>query len=303
MSRFEGDEGARLLVEALNEQRLVLGNHELANELAAAGELLHLKADDVLITEGATDTTIYFLLAGSFAVIVKGRQVAVRAAGTHVGEMAAIEASQPRSATVIAAEESVALKLEEGAFSELGRRYPQLWRGLAKELARRLRQRNTLVANTHKDVRAFIMSSAEALPIAQAIQEALDHDPATVTIWTDGVFKASHYPIEALEKAVDQSDFAIAIAQPDDLVEERGEKHWALRDNVIFELGFFMGRLGRQRTILIEPRGEEIKLPSDLVGITTITYKAPQKKGDLLTAIGPACNKLRNLFEDLGPNN
>ena len=49
--------------------------------------------------------------------------------------------------------------------------------------------------------------------------------------------------MESLERELDQSDFAIAIAQPDDLTESRGEAKPTPRDNVIFELGFFMGRL------------------------------------------------------------
>ncbi|MEX3901302.1 MULTISPECIES: TIR domain-containing protein [Paraburkholderia] len=36
------------------------------------------------------------------------------------------------------------------------------------------------------------------------------------------------------------------------------------RDNVVFELGLSMGRLGRKRGILMEPRGEGVKLPSDM---------------------------------------
>ena len=46
------------------------------------------------------------------------------------------------------------------------------------------------------------------------------------------------------------------------------------RDNVVFELGLFMGRLGRRRTILMKPKNTVIKLPSDLVGVTTIDYPA-----------------------------
>ena len=34
-----------------------------------------------------------------------------------------------------------------------------------------------------------------------------------------------------------------------------------------------MGRLGRRRTFLVEPLGEEIKLPSDLLGLSGLTYK------------------------------
>ena len=69
---------------------------------------------------------------------------------------------------------------------------------------------------------------------------------------------------------------------------------------MIFELGFFMGRLGRHRSLLVEPRGEEIKLPSDLAGINTITYKYDKK--NLATSLATACNKLRDIIRELGPN-
>lgn len=51
-----------------------------------------------------------------------------------------------------------------------------------------------------------------------------------------------------------ESDFALAIAQPDDVVRSRKKMQPTLRDNVLFELGLFMGKLTRHRAILIHPR-------------------------------------------------
>ena len=147
-------------------------------------------------------------------------------------------------------------------------------------------------------VHVFIISSAEAIDIARAVQDAFEYDPYTVTVWTDGVFRASQYAVESLERALDQADFAIAIAQPDDVTESREQSRPTPRDNVIFELGFFMGRLGRQRSFLLEPRGEEVTLPSDLTGINTVTYRYDPK--NVAAALGPACNKMRNIINELG---
>ena len=72
--------------------------------------------------------------------------------------------------------------------------------------------------------------------------------------------------------------------------------------NVIFELGLFMGRLGKARAILMEPREEGVKLPSDLAGITTIPYKY-EAGVDAAALMGPACNILREHILRLGPNN
>jgi predicted nucleotide-binding protein len=63
-----------------------------------------------------------------------------------------------------------------------------------------------------------------------------------------------------------------------------------------------MGRLGRHRAILMEPREEKVKLPSDLAGITTITYRY-EKGRDAAALLAPACNALRKHINELGPNN
>jgi predicted nucleotide-binding protein len=299
-NRFAGDSGHRVLVDTLKEQKIVAGNADLAQAIAGAGEVIEIKAGAAIITQGDGDNDMYFIVAGSFDIAVNNRAVARRFPNEHVGEMAAIQHTQKRSATVIAREDSVVVKLSEAELSRLGAAYPDIWRSFAKELARRLEQRNALVTAVSDQIRVFIISSAESLEIARVIQNAFDHDPFRVVVWTDGVFRASYYAIESLERVLDQSDVAIAVAEPDDVTESRGQRHGTPRDNVIFELGFFMGRLGRHRSLLVEPRGKEIKLPSDLAGITTITYK--YDSANLPASLATACNKLRDIIRELGPN-
>lgn len=298
--RFEGPQGHRLLIDALREQQIVAGNADLATAMAEVVELQEFKPGDVLIEQGATDNDMYLVLSGTLDVVINGKTISHRSAGTHVGEMAAVEPTQARSATVLATTLGLAAKLSEANLSALGQQFPDIWRWIAKVLSRRLLQRNRFVADARDKIRIFIISSKESLEIGQAIQNAFEHDGFVVTLWTNDVFRASQYPIDSLEAELDVADFAIAIVQPDDMLQIRGEDKRVPRDNVVFELGFFMGRLGRLRAVLLEPRGDDVKLPSDLAGITTIPYKyAPGR--ELATAIAPACNRLRSHIKELGP--
>jgi predicted nucleotide-binding protein len=296
--RFQDDK--KVLVESLKEQKLIRGDAGLADRIADLGELIQVDPGASIIEQGNVDNDVYLILAGSFDITVNGRVVAKRGPADHVGEMAAIQPSQQRSATVTASTAGVVFRLTNAQFLDIAQSYPEVWRTIARELARRLEQRNTLVATTHEKIRVFLISSTEALPVARAIQNAFEYDPFQVTVWTDGVFRASWYPVESLEQQLDDSDFAIAIASPDDVVESRGKSAITARDNVIFELGLFIGRLGRKRSFLLEPRGDEVKLPSDLTGITAISYKSVTGK-ELAAALGPACNRMREIIKDLGP--
>jgi predicted nucleotide-binding protein len=300
--RFEGDSDKRVLLEVLQEQKLVAGDVALAEALTTRIELLDIAEGNSIIQQGASDNDVYFILAGEFQVIVNGKAIARRAPGDHVGEMAAVQPTQTRAATIQASAPSVVAKLREADLVEVGRTFPDIWRRIAKELAKRLLQRNQYVCTARERIRVFIISSAEALEIARAVQNAFEHDGFHVVCWSNDTFIASHYPIESLEQELDVADFAIAIAQPDDLVKVRGSHHVVPRDNVIFELGFFMGRLGRHRALLMEPRGEDVKLPTDLSGITTIPYRYATDR-ELAAAIAPACNRIRSIIKQLGPNN
>ncbi|MER9914008.1 nucleotide-binding protein [Mesorhizobium sp. M0050] len=299
--RFMGEEGRRLRFETLARQKIVAGNEQLAADMADLVELRDIAPGEMLIEQNADDNDVYFILAGSVGLTINGRQIATRGAGEHVGEMSAIEPTQRRSATVIGLDPSVVARLTEQQFSELGQTYPQVYRYIARELANRLLQRNKHIGVYREKVRVFIISSAEALEVARVIQNALSHN-FIVILWTDGVFKIAHYTLQSLEDAIDASDFAIAVAHADDVTESRGKNWPSPRDNVIFELGLFMGRLGRTRAILMEPREEKVKLPSDLAGITTIAYRF-EKGSDAAALMAPACNVLRDHINALGPYN
>jgi CRP/FNR family transcriptional regulator, cyclic AMP receptor protein len=101
--KFEGS-GRSKLLEALLRQEFVSGDVKLANALAERGELLEFQKGKKLITEEAEDDDIFLLTSRSGAVIIKGNQINTRKAGQHVGEMAAIEPAQKRSASIVALE-------------------------------------------------------------------------------------------------------------------------------------------------------------------------------------------------------
>ena len=180
---------------------------------------------------------MYFIIHGSVDVLVKERLIAQRHQGTHIGEMALIDPSEKRCADAVAKGQVIACALDEPTFFEIIQKQPDIWQRLAKELAVRLRQRNSFVALPNTQPRLFIGSSVEALPVAHAIQLGLEHDPVTVKVWTDNVFNASSYTIEALEREVKIADFGLLVLSPDDKVLKRESSKLAPRDNVIFELG------------------------------------------------------------------
>lgn len=300
LKRFQGEAGKRLLIEALSSQAIVCGNKELASELAKCSELIEVKNSESIIEQNDPTNDIYFIIAGAFSIIVNGREVAQRRAGVQVGEMGAVEPTQSRSATVAAIEQSVVAKVTEENFDLLGNKYPELYKSIAQILSRRLLERNKFVKPISERIRVFIISSTESIKVARLIADGLQYDPFDVIVWSEGVFKVTNYTLQTLEDQVDQADFAIALTHGDDTAEIRG-KHWPVpRDNVIFELGLFMGRLGRSRALLMEPRGESIKLPSDLAGVTSIGYKYLPGK-DESSHLGPAVNAVRKHINSLGP--
>ncbi len=100
--------------------------------------------------------------------------------------------------------------------------------------------------------------------------------------------------------ALDRFDFAVLVLTPDDTVVSRASEHLAPRDNLLFELGLFMGRLGRSRTFVVCENSTRMKLPSDLAGVTVARFTQERTDRNLIAAVGPACNQIRQTVRDLG---
>lgn len=302
IDRFQGEAGRGSLIDAMLQQQIVIGDRDLAQELADRAELIEVSEGEAIISQGGDDNDLFLIVAGSFRIIVNGRDVASRGRGDHVGEMVVVEPSQRRSADVVAAETALVAKLTHADVTDLASRHPNIYRVIARTLARRLLERNKLVGQHREKIRVFIICSVEALTVGRTIENAFAHDDFVVRLWTNDVFKVASYALESLETEVDDSDFAIAIAHSDDVTLFRDQEWPAPRDNVVFELGLFMGRLGRKRAILMEPREDKVKLPSDLSGITTIPYSYQPGK-DAAALMAPACNMLRDHIMEMGPFN
>ncbi len=141
--------------------------------------------------------------------------------------------------------------------------------------------------------RIFIGSSSEELSLAESAKKILEPE-FDVTIWNDtvwdtAVFKINNNFLHDLLKATLQYDFGILLGTTDDKVIVREQEMLQSRDNVLFELGLFMGRLGLSKcTFVVE---KELKILSDIKGISLARFS--KKEPDSFIS---AISTVRDLF-------
>jgi hypothetical protein len=115
-----------------------------------------------------------------------------------------------------------------------------------------------------------------------------------LTIWSQGIFNLSKSTLDELLKCLDTFDTAIFVLSDDDELKIREESKTSIRDNVLFELGLFIGRLGQNRTFMVKPRStENFHIPTDLLGITVGDYDNKRSDGNIQAALGPFCFSVR----------
>jgi hypothetical protein len=127
--------------------------------------------------------------------------------------------------------------------------------------------------------RIFLGSSTEQSKLLQAIARGLA-DVADVEPWTT-TFNPGRSALDRLVELSNEVDFAAFVfAQDDWTTTDRSPGGQASpRDNVVFEAGLFGGALGIRRTFILHANGA--KLPTDLLGLTTIRYDSATSAADV----------------------
>ena len=171
------------------------------DKLLTGGETLHFDPTDILISEGAQDTSLYILLDGEVDVLAPTQkgwlQVASLTRGSVIGEMTFLD-NLPRSARVVAKTPCSALRVTRASFQEFALREPLLAMVFVWELSRtvsvRMRrverfdaaevargeERKSLAAELHDETMGDLGSMAVELAFMkrQAASEAPDLEVA-----------------------------------------------------------------------------------------------------------------------------
>jgi len=147
--------------------------------------------------------------------------------------------------------------------------------------------------------RIFLGSSGKQQKLLQALTRGLE-DIAHVEPWTTS-FNPGTTTLERLVELAHEVDFAAFVFAQDDWTStkpaaspqpESGQA--SPRDNVVFEAGLFGGVLGMRRTFILHASGS--KLPSDLLGLTSIRYDQAKTAAELKVIN----QKLRKAIDNLG---
>ena len=146
----------------------------------------------------------------------------------------------------------------------------------------------------------FIGSSSEAKIVAAAVQANLWQD-IEITVWDQNVFQTTKGTLEALVDAVNTFDYGVFVLSREDAATIREQKYDVVRDNVIFEAGLFIGKLGRERVFLIVPHdNKSLHLPTDLLGTTTLSYDAQRSDNNWKAATSPLCEEIKVVVKKYG---
>jgi predicted nucleotide-binding protein len=293
--RFRGPTGIDAIAEVLSRLPLFGGDRSVAASAARQASIETAEQGDTVLTQDSPDTDILFILAGSVSIARNGRADGTLClAPTHIGEMAMIDRTAKRSASAVALEPTVLARLARPLFAAIADANPSMWQYLAIELGDRIRHRLSAIRPRNSVPRVFIASSKEGLLVTKQLADQFKSDPIEIVPWvSDGIFDPGLTNIEALERELDRADFAILLLSADDRILSRWRWAKAPRDNVIFELGMFIGGLGRRRAFILIPAWARIKIPSDLLGVTTVRYANGDDFGVLST--------LRRIVLSLGP--
>jgi parallel beta-helix repeat protein len=141
----------------------------------------------------------------------------------------------------------------------------------------------------------FIGSSAEARELTTRLADLLEASGAVTVLPWYNAFNFGFAAIEDLARRLDEVDFAAFVMRADDQVRTREQTQGVTRDNVVFELGLFMGKLNRDRTFALVEQG--VTLPTDFKGVTHLPIGSTSSAEEPVSLEGPVAAMVKQIRE------
>jgi CRP/FNR family transcriptional regulator, cyclic AMP receptor protein len=284
------------LASAIRKHTLVEHDAELTNEFLRVGEQMDLAAGDVVYQEGEVARGIFLVLLGSIRLTQNGNTLQVLQPGEDFGTWPYLVSDPRYKVTATAIADALLFHIDDEPFQQVTIKFPHIWKHIARIQVERLQNQNRLLLPQNPRVKMFIGSSTERLRWARKLADycASDQDTIEAVVW-DSLFGNLEYPLEALTRTLNDWDFAALIWGGEDRTHSRSTVKASPRDNLIFEAGLSIGRLGRTRTFILVPEASNrsLKIPSDLEQATLLKYSD--------AAMSDACERITKIIRELGP--
>jgi predicted nucleotide-binding protein len=274
------------VVLAMRQQKTVC-SEEVARALASVGRVRTCHQGELLAKQGELDDRMFYVLAGGIEILINQHNYCCRGRNELVGEMAILDPGAGRSADMLAVNDrTVIVEVTAAEFRTIAADHPKVWECIAKEISCRLRERDKYFVEPNEVPVIFVASSSEGSDVRDGAVNFLKKPDRELRPWNQlGIFRPTRGTLEELHRHSHEVDFAIIVVTADDILETRGTVKLAPRDNVMIEFGLFMGALERDRAFLLVKGDKDLKLASDLHGITILYFSNDSELHDRLQEI------------------
>jgi NTE family protein len=149
---------------------------EQLTEIGSHAKIHNLLRSEILVRQGTASSSVYVVLSGRFEIWIEGHASAVGeiGVGEPIGEIGFF-AGLPRTATIIAARDSVVIELDRDAFDRAVRQVPEIYQTLLRTLACRLAASTTRLAIEQRAVaaRTIAVIAGGSRPIPEIFYDRL----------------------------------------------------------------------------------------------------------------------------------
>jgi len=136
-------------------------------------------------------------------------------------------------------------------------------KGFSKALKKRKKDKVFVVYGHDQVARTQLEAMLRRWDLEPLILDQMPHSGRTI--------------IEELEACLDQANYGIVLATPDDIGyprDDESKRKYRARQNVVLELGMLLSRLGRKNVAILLSKAENVEYPSDIEGLHYIGFKA-----------------------------